>query len=98
VIFDGVHVGAGAVIERIDQFGFGPASVLRAMIRDGVIGRRAADIGGASGTDTRRTGVAGGPPIPDGGISYSNGTLSDFGAGLAVRLATVSAPKSPLAR
>nr|WP_197417493.1 NDP-sugar synthase [Mycobacterium sp. GA-2829] len=68
VIFDGVDVGAGAVIER-SIIGFGARIGPRALIRDAVIGD-GADIG-ARCELLRGARVWPGVVIPDGGIRYS---------------------------
>ena len=68
MIFDGVHVDAGAVIER-SIIGFGARIGPRALIRDGVIGD-GADIG-ARCELLRGARVWPGVTIPDGGIRYS---------------------------
>ena len=68
MIFDGVHIGAGAVIER-SIIGFGARIGPRALIRDGVIGD-GADIG-ARCELLRGARVWPGIIIPDGGIRYS---------------------------
>ncbi len=68
VIFDGVRVEAGSVIER-SIIGFGARIGPRALIRDGVIGD-GADIG-ARCELLRGARVWPGVAIPDGGIRYS---------------------------
>jgi mannose-1-phosphate guanylyltransferase len=68
VIFDGVRVDAGSVIER-SIVGFGARIGPRALIRDGVIGD-GADIG-ARCELLRGARVWPGVRIPDGGIRYS---------------------------
>lgn len=68
VIFDGVRVEAGSVIER-SILGFGARVGPRALIRDGVIGD-GADIG-ARCELLRGARVWPGVAIPDGGIRYS---------------------------
>ena len=69
VIFDGVRVEAGSVIER-SIVGFGARIGPRALIRDGVIGD-GADIG-ARCELLRGARVWPGVTIPDGGIRYSS--------------------------
>jgi mannose-1-phosphate guanylyltransferase len=69
VIFDGVKVEAGSVIER-SIIGFGARIGPRALIRDGVIGD-GADIG-ARCELLRGARVWPGIVIPDGGIRYSS--------------------------
>ncbi|MDP7703580.1 MULTISPECIES: NDP-sugar synthase [unclassified Mycobacterium] len=69
VIFDGVKVEAGCVIER-SIIGFGARIGPRALIRDGVIGD-GADIG-ARCELLRGARVWPGVSIPDGGIRYSS--------------------------
>ena len=69
VIFDGVKVEAGSVIER-SIIGFGARVGPRALIRDGVIGD-GADIG-ARCELLRGARVWPGVTIPDGGIRYSS--------------------------
>ncbi len=69
VIFDGVRVEAGSVIER-SIIGFGARIGPRALIRDGVIGD-GADIG-ARCELLRGARVWPGVAIPDGGIRYSS--------------------------
>ena len=68
VIFDGVRVEAGSVVER-SIIGFGARIGPRALIRDGVIGD-GADIG-ARCELLRGARVWPGVAIPDGGIRYS---------------------------
>lgn len=69
VIFDGVRVEAGSVVER-SIIGFGARIGPRALIRDGVIGD-GADIG-ARCELLRGARVWPGVTIPDGGIRYSS--------------------------
>ncbi|MGB6146751.1 MAG: NDP-sugar synthase, partial [Mycolicibacter algericus] len=69
VIFDGVKVEAGSVIER-SIIGFGVRIGPRALIRDGVIGD-GADIG-ARCELLRGARVWPGVSIPDCGIRYSS--------------------------
>jgi mannose-1-phosphate guanylyltransferase len=69
VIFDGVRVEAGCVIER-SIIGFGARIGPRALIRDGVIGD-GADIG-ARCELLRGARVWPGVSLPDGGIRYSS--------------------------
>jgi mannose-1-phosphate guanylyltransferase len=69
VIFDGVRIEAGSVVER-SIIGFGARIGPRALIRDGVIGD-GADIG-ARCELLRGARVWPGVSIPDGGIRYSS--------------------------
>lgn len=69
MIFDGVTVGAGAVIER-SIIGFGARIGPRALLRDAVIGD-GADIG-ARCELLRGARVWPGITIPDGGVRFSS--------------------------
>jgi mannose-1-phosphate guanylyltransferase len=69
VIFDGVRIEAGSVIER-SIIGFGARIGPRELVRDGVIGD-GADIG-ARCELLRGARVWPGVSIPDGGIRYSS--------------------------